>query len=331
MFLKRPRRNRKSEGVRRLVREVALSPQDFILPLFLIEGEGLKEPIAALPGQFCYSIDQALKRAKEAWNLGVSALILFPKVASSLKDPEAKESYNDKGLLQRALRKLKKNLPEMLLFSDVAMDPYSSDGHDGWVKEGEVLNDESLEILKHMALSQARAGTDFIAPSDMMDGRVQFLRQALDQHGFKNVGILSYAVKYASSLYGPFRDILDSKPMWKEDQQKSLRDKKTYQMDISNVREALREVSLDEEEGADIVMVKPALFYLDVIRAAKEATHLPLAAYLVSGEEAMIHAASEKKWLDGKAVLIEALTGIKRAGANMIVCYSALEVVRMLP
>lgn len=328
--LARPRRNRQSKGIRELIKETHLCPQDFILPLFLMEGKNLSQPIDSFPGQFLYSLDQALKKAEEAQELGLSGLMLFPKLDSSLKDPSAKESYKDQGLLQRGIQRLKKSFPDMTLFSDVAMDPYSSDGHDGLVKNGKILNDETLEILAGMSLSQARAGTDFIAPSDMMDGRIQFLREKLDENGFKDVGILSYSAKYASSLYGPFRKALDSEPRFHKNHSQSLSDKKTYQMDPSNIREALREIALDEKEGADIVMIKPALFYLDVIRAAREATNLPLAAYLVSGEESMIRIAGQREGFDEKAILLEALIGIKRAGANIIVCYGALEIARLL-
>lgn len=341
-MLKRPRRNRKSKAIRNLIKETFVSPEDLILPLFLKEGKNIKEPISALPDSFVLSLDEALKVVKKALNLGVSGVLLFPQIEFQLKDPMASESWNEDGLLQRGIREIKNAFPDVLIFSDVAMDPYSSDGHDGILKKGKICNDETLEILARMALSQARAGVDFIAPSDMMDGRVHFLRKALDEEGFTEVGILSYSAKYASSLYGPFREILKSDPkILKETLQKkksigekknalnqSLKDKKTYQMDPSNQREALREGILDQEEGADILMVKPALFYLDVIYALKRETTLPIAAYLVSGEEAMIYAASKKGLLDSNAVLMEAITAIKRAGADMILTYSALKIAK---
>ena len=370
-MLKRPRRNRQSESVRSLVRETSLQPEDFILPLFIVEGKGIERPIPSMPRSFYYSLDKAIERAKFALSLNIRGLLLFPQVSPSLKDPRATQSYKSDGLLQRGIKALKDALPQMTLFSDVAMDPYSSDGHDGLLRNGKILNDESLKVLSQMALSQARAGVDFIAPSDMMDGRVKYLREALDQEGFFEVGILSYAAKYASNLYTPFREALGSKPKslkaFTTSKSKSLKhkplessllrskslqrisnevqvrnqvqhqktlsakgDKKTYQMDFSNVREALREVQIDEEEGTDIIMVKPALFYLDVIRAIREKTQLPLAAYFVSGEENMIYAAGEKGFLSEEDVFMEALTGIKRSGADIIVSYGALKAAKIL-
>ena len=274
-------------------------------------------PVDSMPGCFRMSPDKVLKKAKEAFSLGIPAVALFPALEESLKDPTATESWNSDGLLQRTVRKLKDKLPELLVITDVAMDPYSSDGHDGLVEDGRILNDPTLEILARMAVSQAEAGADIVAPSDMMDGRVGFIRKALDQAGCSEVSILAYTAKYASAFYGPFRDALDSAP--------KAGDKKTYQMDPANCREAVREVILDDEEGADIVMVKPALPYLDVIAALRANTLLPVAAYNVSGEYAMVKAAAKMGWLDEDAVVDEILTSIKRAGADMILSYFSLD------
>lgn len=319
---KRPRRNRKSAAVRALVRETRLSPENLILPLFVTEGENTSSEVASMPGVFRMSRDLIVKTAHEASLLKIPAVALFPAIDNALKDKYASESVNPDGLLQRTIRDLKNAVPEITVITDVAMDPYSSDGHDGLVENGKILNDETLEILADMAVAQAKAGADIVAPSDMMDGRVGVIRSALDQSGFKDVSILAYTVKYASAFYGPFRDALDSAPRGG--------DKKTYQMDPANLREALRELKLDLEEGADIVMVKPALPYLDVIRAVKEIADVPVAAYQVSGEYAMIQAAAERGWLDAKACMLESLTGIRRAGADMILTYAALETARAL-
>lgn len=318
----RPRRNRSSQAIRRLVQETHLSVNDLVWPVFVTEGQGVEEPIPSMPGCFRYSLDLLVKKAREAAELGITGLALFPVVAEEKKDPFAKESYNPDSLMMRAIRELKSALPEVLIFSDVAMDPYSSDGHDGIVQDGKILNDETLEVLGKMSLEQARAGADFIAPSDMMDGRVGYLREVLDENGFKEVGIMSYAAKYASAFYGPFRDALDSAP--KEG------DKKTYQMNPANTIEAVREVGLDVEEGADIVMVKPALAYLDVIQRIKDNYELPVAAYNVSGEFAMIKAASAQGWLDEKDCMLEALLAMKRAGADIIFTYFAVEAAKLL-
>ena len=316
-MVSRPRRNRKSEGMRRLVRETSVTPSDLILPLFVVEGDNLKIPISSMPDCFRLSPDKLLETAREAFSLGIPAVALFPALDEKLKDKTASESWNREGLLQRAVRKLKDALPELLVITDAAMDPYSSDGHDGYVSDGKILNDPTLEILATMALSQAEAGADIVAPSDMMDGRIGFIRSALDQSGYTDVSILAYTAKYASAFYGPFRDALDSSP--KEG------DKKTYQMDPANAREAVREVLMDEDEGADIVMVKPALAYLDVISAVRGATTLPVAAYNVSGEYAMVKAAAKNGWLDENATVDEILLSIKRAGADMILSYFALD------
>ncbi|HTL47155.1 MAG TPA: porphobilinogen synthase [Verrucomicrobiae bacterium] len=311
----RPRRNRTSEGLRRLVRETRLSPSDFVLPLFVMEGREEKSPVLSMPGVCRWTRDLLVKKAREAAKLGIPAVALFPCLGENRKDKTAAESVNPDGLLQTTVRALKDAVPEIVVITDVAMDPYSTDGHDGLVAGGKILNDETLEILAAMAVSQAEAGADLVAPSDMMDGRVAFIREALDKAGRKETGILSYAVKYASAFYGPFRDALDSAPR--------SGDKKTYQMDPANVREALREAQLDVSEGADIIMVKPALAYLDVIAKVKETAKVPVAAYQVSGEYAMIKAAAEKGWADEEKAMEETLLSIKRAGADIIFTYFA--------
>jgi porphobilinogen synthase len=318
----RPRRNRRGPALRAMVRETALSPADFILPLFLIPGSGQREAIVAMPGCARLSRDLLVAEAREAWRLGVPAVALFPALPDALKDPMARESVNPKGLLQDCVKALKDALPDLCVITDVAMDPYSSDGHDGVVRDGQILNDETLPVLAEMAISQAAAGADLVAPSDMMDGRVGYLRQALDQAGHSQVGILSYAAKYCSAFYGPFRQALDSAPRHG--------DKKTYQMDPANRREAIREVLLDVAEGADMVMVKPALAYLDVIAAVRDAVNLPVAAYNVSGEYAMIKAAAERGWLNEEAAMMECLLSIKRAGADLILTYFSLPAARLL-
>ena len=318
----RPRRNRRTDALRRLVRETALASADLLWPAFVVEGQGQRQPIEAMPGCVRYSPDELVTAAREAFDLGIPGIALFPALPDDKKDPAATESTNPDGLLQRTVGEVKDALPELLVITDVAMDPYSSDGHDGVVRDGQIRNDETLPILAAMAVSQADAGADIVAPSDMMDGRVGAIRLALDQAGHTDVGILSYAAKYASALYGPFREALDSAPR--------AGDKKTYQMDPANVREALREVALDEQEGADLVMVKPGLAYLDVVRAVSEMTTLPVAAYHVSGEYAMVKAAGERGWLDGEAVMQEHLVALKRAGADVILTYAAVEVARAL-
>jgi porphobilinogen synthase len=316
-LVERPRRNRRSDALRRMVREHHLRPDDFIWPMFVVDGKE-REPIGSMPGIDRLPVEQAVAAARRAYDLGIPAVALFPALDDAKKDPLAKESTNAKGLLQRTVKALKDAVPELLVITDVAMDPYSSDGHDGIVKDGIVVNDDTLEVLAAMAVSQAEAGADLVAPSDMMDGRIGAIRAALDESGFTDVGILAYSAKYASAFYGPFREALDSAPRHG--------DKKTYQMDPANVREAIREVLLDEEEGADIVMVKPGLAYLDVIRAVREVTELPLAAYNVSGEYAMVKAAAANGWIDGDAVMAEILLGFKRAGADVILSYAAIEV-----
>jgi len=311
----RPRRNRATESIRSLVRETTLAPSDLIWPLFVVDGENERVPIGSMPGCFRFSRDVLVQEAREAFDLGVPAVALFPALPQSLKDPLAKESANPDGLLQHAIRDLKEALPGLTVITDVAMDPYSSDGHDGVVRNGEILNDETLPILAEMAIAQASAGADIVAPSDMMDGRVGYVRAALDEAGHERVGILAYSAKYASAFYGPFREALESAP--------KSGDKKTYQMDPANVREALREVLLDVEEGADMVMVKPAMPYLDVIAAVRANVDVPVAAYQVSGEYAMLKAAGRLGWLDEEKVIRESLLAIKRAGADMILTYAA--------
>lgn len=316
-MLKRPRRNRQSEAIRSLVAETQVGIADFIYPVFLTEGNNKKIAIASMPNIYRFSLDTLLKEIEECVKLGITSFAPFPQINDSLKDKYATESYNAKGLYMRAIREIKKEFPQVCLFTDVAMDPYSSDGHDGIVENGQILNDETLEILGKMALAQAEAGADMIAPSDMMDGRVKYLREILDNEGFKNVGILAYTAKYASAFYGPFREALDSAP--------KFGDKKTYQMNPANVREALTEAEIDYAEGADILMVKPALAYLDVIKTLHDNFSLPIAAYNVSGEYAMIKAAAANGWIDGTKAMIECLTSIKRAGAKVILTYFAKE------
>lgn len=320
----RPRRNRKNANIRALIQENIVTVNDLIAPLFFIDGTDKKIPINSMPGQYRFSIDHLSKKAVELHELGIKCISLFPAVDDSLKTPNAKEALNPDGLNQKAIRAIKEVCPDMTIMTDIALDPYSSDGHDGLVDKnsGEILNDETLEVLAMMAVVQAKAGSDIVGPSDMMDGRVDFIRKALDQSGFKNVSIMSYTAKYASHFYGPFRDALDSAP--------KAGDKKTYQMDYTNSREALRELQLDEAEGADIVMVKPGLAYLDIIAKLRANTHLPIAAYNVSGEYAMVKAASEKGWINGEAIMIETLTSFKRAGADIILTYFAEEMARVL-
>lgn len=319
----RLRRNRKSEAIRKMVQETRLSPHDLVAPLFLIEGEKLKVGIESMPGVSRLSVDLALKQAKEFHDRGVQSLALFPVIDPSLKSLDGKEGWNPESLIARAVKEIKFALPTMCVITDVALDPFSTHGHDGLVNEkGEILNDPTIECLIQMALMQARAGADFVAPSDMMDGRIGAIREALDEEGFENVGILAYSAKYASSLYSPFRDALNV----------SLKfgDKKTYQMDPANIREALFEAALDEEEGADILMVKPATLYLDVIANLKAQTKRPIAAYHVSGEYAMVMAAEKAGFLDSQKVFYETLLSIKRAGADLIFTYAIDSVLKQM-
>lgn len=322
--ISRPRRNRKSQAIRNLVRESSLTSYDLIAPLFVIDGKNIKEPIASMPGVCRLSIDLLVNECRELHALGIPCVSLFPAIDESLKDSRASEAYNPNGVYQQAIKEVKNALPELLVMSDVALDPYSSDGHDGLVdpKTGEIINDATLEVLAKMSLVQAKAGSDILGPSDMMDGRIGFIRDALDEENLVNTAIMSYAAKYASAFYGPFRDALGSAP--------KKGDKKSYQMDYANVREALREAYLDESEGADILMVKPGLPYLDVIKTLRDNTTLPMAAYNVSGEYAMVKAAAERGWIDGEKIMIEMLWSFKRAGADMILTYFAKEAAMLL-
>ncbi|ADB41353.1 porphobilinogen synthase [Spirosoma linguale] len=321
-LIRRPRRNRQSAVIRDMVQETRLSVTDFILPVFIMEGQNLRSEVSSMPGIYRYSLDLLLNEIQECVDLGVKTFDLFPNLPESRKDKYATESYNPDGLYPTAIRAIKERFPEVVIMTDVAMDPYSSDGHDGIVENGKILNDPTLEVLGKMALAQAQAGANIIGPSDMMDGRVGYLRQVLDEGGFHDVAIMSYAAKYASAFYGPFRDALDSAP--------KFGDKKTYQMNPANSREALIEAQLDFEEGADFLMVKPALAYLDIIKLLNDNFHLPIAAYNVSGEYAMIKAAAQNGWLDGERAMMESLMAIKRAGANVILTYFAKEAARYL-
>jgi len=317
-MLQRPRRNRKSEVIRQMVQETHLSAANLIFPLFIIEGNNQKSDVSSMPGIFRYSIDNLLREVESCLKLGLKSFDLFPNISEELKDKYATESLRKEGLYLRAIMEVKKNFPEACVITDVAMDPYSSDGHDGLVENGQILNDETLTILGRMALAHAVAGADIIAPSDMMDGRVGHIRNVLDENGFTNVSIMSYTAKYASAFYGPFRDALNSAP--------KFGDKKSYQMNPANQREALIEADLDEAEGADFLMVKPALPYLDVIKLLKDNTELPIAAYNVSGEYAMVKAAIQNGWLNEQRAITEVLMSIRRAGATAILTYHAKEV-----
>lgn len=317
MIIHRPRRNRKSAAIRAMVQETQVLNSDLIFPLFLIDGKNTSSEVKSMPGIHRFSSDLLLKEIEACMNLGINSFALFPNISEGLKDKYATESYNQDGLYLKALRDIKKYFPETCIMTDVAMDPYSSDGHDGIVENGEILNDETLEVLGRMAVAQAQAGADIVGPSDMMDGRVGYIRNELDKEGFIKVSIMAYSAKYASAFYGPFRDALDSAP--------KFGDKKTYQMNPANQREALIEAQLDFEEGADFLMVKPALPYLDVIKTLSDNFDLPIAAYNVSGEYAMIKAAAQNGWLDGDKAMFESLTAIKRAGAKVILTYFAKE------
>ena len=325
--LNRNRRLRTNEAVRSLVRETAITPDDFIVPLFVVEGKNLKEEITSMPGYYRMSLDLLKMEIKELWNLGLKSVLLFVKVPEKLKDNAGTEALNTDGLMQRAIKTVKEAVPEMLVMTDVALDPYSSYGHDGIVAEGKIINDDTTAVLAEMGLSHAKAGADILAPSDMMDGRIFEIRSLLEDEGFHETGIMSYSAKYASAFYGPFRDALDSAPV---DADNIPKNKKTYQMDPANRDEAIRETLMDIEEGADIVMVKPGLCYLDIVRDIRNAVNVPVAVYQVSGEYAMIKAASQKGWLDHDAVVLEQLTAIKRAGATMIASYFAKEAVKLI-
>lgn len=325
--IKRNRRLRTNEAIRSLVRETIISPNDFLVPLFIVEGHGVKEEIASMPNYYRYSLDLLQAEVKELWKLGLKSVLLFVKVPDNLKDNKGTEALNPEGLMQRAIKTVKNACPDMVVMTDVALDPYSSFGHDGIIENGKVINDDTVEILADMSLSHAEAGADFVAPSDMMDGRILAIREALEDDGFTDTGIMSYSAKYASAFYGPFRDALDSAPV---DAQEIPKDKKTYQMDYANRFEAIRETEMDIDEGADIVMVKPGLCYLDIVREIKNEVDVPVAVYQVSGEYAMLKAAAEKGWLDHDAVMMEQITAIKRAGADVIASYFAKDVVKLL-
>jgi porphobilinogen synthase len=320
----RPRRLRRTPALRALVRETQLAATDFIYPLFVHEGAS-NEPIGAMPGANRWSLEGLVDEVGRAWDLGIRCVVLFPKVADGLKSEDGAECFNEHGLIPRAIRRLKEVHPGMAIMTDVALDPYSCDGHDGIVSaDGVVLNDDTVEILCRQAVVQARAGADLIGPSDMMDGRVGAIRESLDAEGFEHVGIISYTAKYASAYYGPFREALDSAP--RAAAGKPIpNDKSTYQMDPANGREAILECQLDESEGADILMVKPGLAYLDIIYRLRQESEQPIAAYNVSGEYAMVKAAAERGWIDERAVTLETLLSFKRAGADLILTYHACD------
>jgi porphobilinogen synthase len=305
-----------------MVAETILTPSDFIVPLFISEGENKKEEIASMPGYYRMSLDLTVKEVKELWGMGLKSVLLFIKCKDELKDNKGTEALNPKGLMQRSIRAIKEACPDMLVMTDVALDPFSSYGHDGIVEGSEIVNDATVEVLAQMSVSHAQAGADFVAPSDMMDGRILAIREALEENGLNKTGIMSYSAKYASCFYGPFRDALDSAP--------GFGDKKTYQMDYSNRIEAVKETLMDIEEGADIVMVKPALAYLDIIRDVKNAVSVPVSAYNISGEYAMIKAAAKMGWIDENKAILETLTAIKRAGADLIATYFAKDAVRLI-
>lgn len=316
----RPRRLRRSPAIRQMVRETTLSVKDFIYPIFVRHGQNIKEPISSMPGQYHFSVDRIVQEVEEAWSLGIPSIILFG--LPDKKDAVGSRSYAEDGVVQQAISAIKEKVPDMVVMTDVCLCEYTDHGHCGVIKEGQVDNDATLELLARQAVSHAKAGADFVAPSDMMDGRVAVVRQELDVNNFQDVGILSYAVKYASAFYGPFREAAESAPQFG--------DRSGYQMDSANAIEAIKEAVLDMEEGADMIMVKPALPYLDIVRRVREECLLPLAAYNVSGEYAMIKAADEKGWIDGTRVMMETLLSIKRAGADLILTYFAKEAAQIL-
>ena len=323
MYLQRRNRIlRSTPAIRSMVAETILTPSDFIAPLFIVEGENQREEISSMSNYFRMSIDITVKEVKELWSMGIKSILLFVKSKDELKDNKGTEALNPDGLMQRSIRAIKAACPEMIIMTDVALDPFSSYGHDGIVENGEIVNDATVEVLAKMSVSHAEAGADFVAPSDMMDGRIGAIRKALEESNFTKTGIMAYSAKYASCFYGPFRDALDSAP--------GFGDKKTYQMNFANRTEAINEVLQDVAEGADIVMVKPAMAYLDIIREVKNAVTVPVSAYHVSGEYAMIKAASKMGWLDENKAIIESLTSIKRAGADIIATYFAKDAVRLL-
>jgi len=320
--LNRNRRLRSKQSLRNLIKESSIHPHDFIVPLFIIEGNNLKEEIPSMPNYFRYSLDTVKKEVKQLWSIGVQAVLLFVKVEDSLKDNFGTEAINNNGLMQRAIKEVKNSVPEMTIITDVALDPYSNYGHDGIVKNNKILNDQTNIVLSKMALSHAKAGADIVAPSDMMDGRVLSIRKILEDNSLHDTGIMSYAVKYASSFYGPFRDALDSKP--------GFGDKQTYQMDFHNRSEAIAEAKSDIEEGADIIMIKPGISYLDILRDLKNEISSPIAIYQVSGEYSMLKAAAKQGWLDHDKVMMEQLVSMKRAGATMIASYFAEDAIKLI-
>ena len=321
-LVKRPRRLRTSSAIRALVAENSLSVNDLMTPLFILEGEGQQKEIPSMPGYYKKSLDLTVEDVKELYAMGLKSVLLFVQVDDSLKDNSGTEAINPEGLMQQAVRAIKDAVPEMLVMTDVALDPYSSYGHDGIVEDGKIVNDPTVEVLAEMALSHARAGVDFVAPSDMMDGRIKSIRKRLDEEGFEDTGIMSYSAKYASSFYGPFRDALDSAP--------GFGDKKTYQMNPANAIEGVKEALLDIEEGADMVMVKPGLPYLDMVHRVKQVSEVPVSVYHVSGEYAMIKAAAAKGWIDEDTAIMESLLSFKRAGADLIATYFSRDAVRLL-
>lgn len=323
MYLQRRNRIlRQSPAIRSLVAETILTPSDFIVPLFIDEGTNVKLEISSMPGYYRQSLDNTVKEVKELWSMGLKSVLLFIKCKDELKDNKGTEALNPQGLMQRSIRAIKEACPDMLVMTDVALDPFSSYGHDGIVEGTEIVNDATVEVLAQMSVSHAQAGADFVAPSDMMDGRISAIRSALEENGFSKTGIMSYSAKYASCFYGPFRDALDSAP--------GFGDKKTYQMDYANRTEAIKETLMDVQEGADIVMVKPALAYLDIIREVKNSVDIPVSAYNISGEYAMVKAAAKMGWLNEDKAILETLTAIKRAGADLIATYFAKDAVRLI-
>lgn len=323
MYLQRRNRIlRQSSAIRVMVAENILTPNDFIVPLFIEEGENIKTEIASMPNYYRCSVDNTVKEVKDLWRMGIKSVLLFVKSKDELKDNTGKEAWNPDGLMQRSIKAIKDAVPEMYIMTDVALDPYSSYGHDGIVKNGEIVNDETVEALVQMSISHAQAGADMVAPSDMMDGRIGAIRKGLEESSFTNTGIMAYSAKYASCFYGPFRDALDSAP--------GFGDKKTYQMDYSNRIEAVKEALMDVEEGADIVMVKPGLPYLDIVREVKNAVNVPVSVYNISGEYAMIKATAARGWIDEEKAILETLTSFKRAGADLIATYFAKDAVKLL-
>jgi porphobilinogen synthase len=323
MYLQRRNRIlRQSPAIRSMVAETILTPNDFIVPLFIDEGEGVETEIASMPGYYRRSLDGTVREVRELWSLGIKCVLLFVKSKDELKDNTGQEAWNPYGLMQRSIRAIKEAIPGIVVMTDVALDPYSIYGHDGIVENGEIVNDATVEALIKMSLSHAAAGADWVAPSDMMDGRIGAIRKALEENNYTRTGIMAYSAKYASCFYGPFRDALDSAP--------GFGDKKTYQMDYANRLEAIKEALMDVEEGADMVMVKPALSYMDIIREVKDAVHVPVSAYNISGEYAMIKAAAKMGWINEEKAILETLTSMKRAGADLIATYFAKDAAKLL-